>query len=317
MEKTHEQERRARVFISCGQKKGSEEVKIARNIQTKLVRLGFDAWFAEEVHSLRGLRENIFENLANFEYFVFVDFRREKLVGNKSHPVPDNQKYRGSLFTNQELAVASYLEMPSVIFQEQGVKDRDGMLGCLHANAIMFHDRRSLPTMIAKEVKEAKWDRHHRNELVLERGSGYSPHLQNNGETARFFHVTVHNLHRFKTATNCNVYLESASKLGQPIATPLPVNSVEFKWAGYVFPSVNIPPRNKRRFDAFFVLPSQPTRLFFRTFSDSIEFTPQIHGAGKYELGYLVISENFPPARASLILTLSEIPDHTTLESGG
>ena len=92
---------------------------------------------------------------------------------------------------------------------------------------------------------------------------------------------------------------------------------MEFKWAGYVFPSVNIPPRNKRRFDAFFILPSQPTRLFFRTFSDSLEFIPQIQGAGKYELEYLVISENFPPARASLILTLSEIPDHTTLGGGG
>ena len=107
------------------------------------------------------------------------------------------------------------------------------------------------------------------------------------------------------------------TRLDQPIATPLPINSVEFKWAGYVFPSVNIPPRNKRRFDAFFILPSQPTRLFFRTFSDSLEFIPQIQGAGKYELEYLVISENFPPARASLILTLSEIPDHTTLGGGG
>jgi hypothetical protein len=165
--------------------------------------------------------------------------------------------------------------------------------------------------MIAKEVKKAKWDRHHRNELVLEPCSGYSTHPQDNGEIARFYHVKVHNLHRSKTATNCNVYLENATKLDQPAATPLSINSVEFKWTGYVFPSVNIPPRNKRRFDAFFILPSQPKRLFFRLFSDSMEFIPQIQGAGKYELGYLVTSENFPPARASLILTLSEIPDDT------
>jgi hypothetical protein len=49
MEQAQERDRRARVFISCGQRKGSDEIEIARKIQTKLVGLGFDAWFAEEV----------------------------------------------------------------------------------------------------------------------------------------------------------------------------------------------------------------------------------------------------------------------------
>src|SRR6266571_4187938 len=95
---------RARVFISCGQSKHSDEVETARKIARRLQELGFDPYIAVEEQTLRGLKENIFSQIENSEYFVFVDFKREQLVSN------DPPMHRGSLFSHQELALASFLD---------------------------------------------------------------------------------------------------------------------------------------------------------------------------------------------------------------
>ena len=71
---------RARGFISCGQRKDSDEVDIARTVAEKLRQLGLEPWIASEEQTLDGVKEHIFETLANSEYLIFVDFKREKLV---------------------------------------------------------------------------------------------------------------------------------------------------------------------------------------------------------------------------------------------
>jgi hypothetical protein len=53
------------------------------------------------------LTENIFRHLKASEYYVFIDFCRE---------VIDNASYRGSLFVNQELAIATFLQIPGIGF---------------------------------------------------------------------------------------------------------------------------------------------------------------------------------------------------------
>jgi hypothetical protein len=156
---------RARVFISCGQNKDSDEPKLAEEIRTKLTSLGFDPYVAVAEQSLRGLIENLFEQLSQSEYFLFVDFKRERLDGTDVH--------RGSLFSHQELAVASFLGIEVLAFQEQGIKLTDGILGFIQANAISFSERNRLPEMVFDYVQqrmaEGRWDPRWRNELALER----------------------------------------------------------------------------------------------------------------------------------------------------
>jgi hypothetical protein len=65
---------RARVFISCGQSKGTSEIDIAHRIAERLEEEGFDPYVAVEEQTLVGLTENIFGRLRNSEYFLFVDF---------------------------------------------------------------------------------------------------------------------------------------------------------------------------------------------------------------------------------------------------
>ena len=61
----------------------------------------YDLYISVNEQSLSGMTEDIFDNLKKAEYFLFIDFKREKLV---------RSAYRGSLFTNQELAIAKMLE---------------------------------------------------------------------------------------------------------------------------------------------------------------------------------------------------------------
>src|SRR5438552_16045162 len=106
---------RARVFISCGQSKHSDEVETAQKIARRLQELGFDPWLAVEEQTLRGLKENIFSQLEKSEYFIFVDFKRERLMA------ADPAAHRGSLFAHQEL----------VARQGRPPQDVDAMTGVL------------------------------------------------------------------------------------------------------------------------------------------------------------------------------------------
>jgi hypothetical protein len=300
---------RARVFISCGQSKHTNEIQIAHQIKDRLERLGFDAWVAVEEQTVRGLTENIFEQLRKSEYYVFVDFKRERLGASRWH--------RGSLFSHQEFAIAAFLDIGNVVaFQEMGVKTDDGMLRVLQGNAIQFTDRHTLSRVIADTVRQRRWRPNWRNELVLARKpkeATKTPTQFRDGsiKDAWYFHIEVHNHHREKMATNCNVYLEKAIKLPNTI---IQLKTVEFKWEGFGFPSVGIAAGKSRAFDAFFIMPSAPTKLCFNVFTDSPAYYPRFpEGPGEYELSYLVTALNFPPARGSFHLSLNSVIGKTRL----
>ena len=312
MAKDQREELRARVFISCGQSKRSDEVATAGEVARRLQELGFDPYIAVQEQTLRGLKENIFEQLGTSEYLVFVDFKREVLSPS------DPPVHRGSLFSHQELALASYLDIPVLAFQESGVKRDDGILQFLQANATPFTDRNLLPNVIADEVRRRGWDPHWRNELALERapeqrGDSLFGNTEAGYTQAGFFHVGVRNRHRNKTATNCYAYLEKATKIDPPTEIDCP--AAELVWAGYSLPNVRIPPGTARKFDAFYIRHDIPSELQFHTFSTSLEFIPRVEGAGRYELTYSVVADNFPTARASFILTLGTSLAETTLRS--
>lgn len=130
---------------------------------------------------------------------------------------------------------------------------------------------------------------------------------------SRYFHIGVSNLHLHKTAINCYVYLEkihnsSASK-------DIPVETIEFKWEGYVLPNALVHPQSMRNFDAFWIDHKNPSQLYFNLFADSGRFFPRIKGPGIYELTYAVMSENFPTARATFVVKVGNKLEEITLKS--
>ncbi len=272
-----------------------------------LEAIGFVPWIATEQQTLNGIKEHIFDTLTDSEYFLFVDFKREQLLN----------EHRGSLFSHQELAVASYLGVDVLAFRESGVR-LEGLLSFIGGNAIQFDDRATLPDKIKGEVqkrlKSGEWKLHWRNELVLERvpNKDVDVRSRTNGLMHRYFHIAVGNQHRHKAATNCYAYLQKATNLDTLEEKSFP--SFELKWEGYLLPYVNIPPAKQRRFDAVCISHESPTHLQFSgLFCDWSGVVPTVQGAGRYELDYSVLSSNFPPAQGSFILTLAREINSTSL----
>lgn len=71
---------KARVFISCGQRKNTEELTIAKQIADNLDKMGFEPYIAVEEQRLEGVKENIFKRLENTEYFFVCRFQKRETM---------------------------------------------------------------------------------------------------------------------------------------------------------------------------------------------------------------------------------------------
>jgi hypothetical protein len=306
-----DEEIRAKVFVSCGQSRKTEEFEIAQEIEAKLVELGFEPYVATAKQTLSGVKESIFPELENSEYFLFIDFKREHLA---------NEKFcRGSLFSHQELAIASYLGKQVIAFQEDGVKQRDGLMGFLQSNAIQFTDRQELPDAIADEIKKHQWNPRWKDQLLLVREVGQHvdvttgrPNFQTKimeQVPTRFFHITVKNLNPRKMATNCYAYLEKAEQVTETGKESIRLKTIELKWEGYTLPNAVIAANHERSFDAFLVFKDTPSKAHFNVFCDSALVIPRLLSGKDFLLTYGVISENFAHASQTFQLHLSDNVD--------
>lgn len=309
---------KARVFISCGQREKSNleivtvenlpqataELTVARKILEKLQKLGYEPYLALEQQTLQGVKEGIFENLRNTEYFLFIDFQRERLFKLGTIDF-DSEEYRGSLFSNQELAIAAFLGCEVLAFQEKGVKKKDGLLNFVQANCKTFSDRNRLASTVIAEVRK-KWSPNWRNELYIESVVHSDDNVLNPVEgMGKYFHITLTNKHKDKVARNCVSYVEQIRNLKTGDLRVL--NYVELKWKGVITAGVTIPPRSQRHLDAFHVNHSTPNTVMLGLNNYLVDFSGfvaeyQISGTGDYEIDYVVFSDNFTPVRAKFRL---------------
>jgi hypothetical protein len=294
---------RARIFTSCGQRKG-EETELANVIANMLVQRGFDPYIAVEEQVLRGFTQNILPRLEECEYYLFIDFRREVLIDNEGNRLGN----RGSLFSHQELAIATFLDKPVIAFREQGVIGRDGVAGFLQINPSPFDDRQQLPNLVEAAITESGWNPTTRNELILNR-------IENEFEDviygparipARFYHIQVRNLNHNNTARNCTVYLQSVRNLqNDQEFFPEPV---EMKWKGLRIQSSLIPPRYTREFDGIIFFPqSNETYIGMNSFlTDYTGYLTEyrLSGPGRFLLEYVVFCDNFRPTRRRFIVSI-------------
>jgi len=301
-------DRRARVFVSCDQKRGTDQVEVARELADSLRDLGFDPYVAIQEQTLRGVTENIFKQLESSEYFVFIDYKRDRIkkLGG----------YRGSLFSHQELAVAKFLDLPLIAFHEKGVL-REGITGFIQANSTEFTDRKRLKKAIIKQVLEkmrgGKWSPESGNRLVLHRdATQYDDAINREGHTQRFFHVSVHNRHRRMAATNCYACLEEITAISG--GENLFRKTVEVKWKGYMLPFANIRPGRSRAFDAVRIDHQMPEIGMPHVHTDFTPYSPPIIGPGEFLLRFIVTAEHFPTECINLKLRLGQDLSDAQLE---
>ena len=278
---------RTKIFISCGQSKGTQEVEIADKVKKAVESAGFYGYLAFRDSTLEGLKNNIYRHLETSDYFIFIDHCRERLEGSSKH--------RGSLFCNQELALASYLGLEVLGFQQSDVKELDGILGSIQLNPVNYDELDQLPALVLKSIEDNNWEHGWKNRLQIYRDATEydSPLIP---EPRTYYHLQIENEHRSKIAKNCFGYLHSIKDT--LTKSYIRLRTAELKWAGYTFPFAAIMPDSKRELDAFYVKDKDPKTLHFSCFSDTSYHMRPIEGPGVFELRYVVVSDNFPLADA-------------------
>jgi hypothetical protein len=313
---------RAKVFLSCGQRHGTDEPTIADKVRRLLEARGFTCYVAVREQSLVGLRENIFGQLRTSEYFLFIDFKRDGLLAPgrtlgifpKLLTKDGLALHRGSLFSHQELAIASFLELDVIGLRERGVNPLDGLVGHIQGNFREFSERTEIPGLVEQIIDERDWSPGWRNALRIEMPEiPYADMIRApEGRRARFFHLAVRNLHKDRVARECYVYMTRLVRLDSGALMPL--KTVEFKWAGYVLPNAAIAPQSSRDFDAVWFFNERPDEPQFNLFTDSGRYLPRLPGPGSYELRFEVLSEGFPPCARTFVLHVGRTLDETRLE---
>ncbi len=291
-------EPKARVFLSCGQR--PDEMEIAVRIKKAVGKLGYEVYVATEQHTPDGFKDDIYRNLENSEYFLFIDFKREKLKKK------EKKVYRGSLFSNQELAIASYLGLDVLGFQEEGVEDHSGIMQFVMVNPTKFKDRNGLEDVVINEVRshwKTGWQR--RVDIILSQEFSHVEEYSGIKKPGLWFHLVVRNLHISKQALNCTGFVvEVTNKDGKQITPGLS----ELKWKGITIGhQVVIPPQMERKLDAFHIFKDSPNQIvlgvnLFLVDSTSVVENYTLKGPGIFRVRYRVYSDNFPPADVTVCI---------------
>ncbi len=278
--------KKAQVFISCGQRT-IEEKKVGKSIYKYFKDRNFEPYFAEEVHTPESLTTNIYNSLKNSEYFVCVLSPREGMN-------------IGSLFIQQELAIASFLEIPMAVFYFGSI-ELDGVTKYLIINPFKVKDSSELMEKLS-HVSE-KWDNKSVNQLSLS-FDHHSPNMRMpeiSGNMRRivmsdWYHIVVDNLSKRYHAKNCVGYIREIKEVNSRKHLLMENDyKTELVWAGIGSPFVSIPISSKRDLDAFYIKQNENKILFHQiNTSTSYGYKPLIYGM--YSITYSVLSETLPEA---------------------
>jgi hypothetical protein len=247
------------------------------------------------VHSPKALTEHIFAYLKESEYFVFIDFKREKIKSSK---------FRGSLFVNQEIAIATFLKLQGIGFSEKDVK-REGILDYQIYNALTFKDGTEIIAKLKKET--SNWNPESVNELFLsydKRGDHKNVRLRNyrGKPLSDWWHIEVKNRNKSKHAFSCLAYVTYLKNIDNEKKIEIP--TIELLWSGLGDYTINIMADGKRELDALYII-HQENKVRFQSrglTTTSQRFQLPVLDNGTYLLEYSVVSSNFDIASKRFLL---------------
>lgn len=274
---------KARVFISCGQEDIEKDygLKAADFFREK----GFEPYFAEEIQTPEGLTQNIFNSLKRSEYFICINPERKK-------------GEIGSIFIQQEFAIAAFLEIPMLAFHIGNVKPA-GIGKYLILKSIKISSIQELLEKLRSLTQT--WNAQSRNQLKLSFGNFHSNILivdQPNAPLSNWFHIIVENESKHLYCKNCFAYVEKVTNTtGRADIISNNDYKEELIWAGTSDISVNIPEQGKRDVDAFYWIQGSQVIQFHQRSSSTVYRYPNLTSYGKYQLIFDIISDNFPAAK--------------------
>lgn len=277
---------KSKVFISCGQRPGIEQ-DIAKKISDWFQYNGYHPYVAISAQSIQDVNSGIIKELKSSDYYVFIDFKREKI---------NETDYRGSLFTNQELAIAYVLEFEKAIFLKQEDVLLEGLAQYMISNSATFKDEDEVYDKVIELVKKHNWtpqySRHlHITDINKADGINYSDQLGSIEGSILTGKIT--NYRKDLPAFNTIARLE---KINDEDVDSSQRNCL--KAAGLNGYSQVIWPNSYGYFDLLLI--AKDNQIYLNSASDVSPRKPIITKAGVYELTYSVLSIDFPVLRFTI-----------------
>lgn len=291
----------SKVFISCGQATNDEK-KVASDVAQWLQSSGYDPYVAIEVQSLLDINGGIINELKRSDYYLFINLRREKVLGH------DGEFYRGSVFTNQELAIAYVLGFDKVIFLNQKENRREGMFEYIGSNTPEFDSLNDVLSTVQTAIQKAQWNPNYSRNLAVENPHWSTPDILYGDHTGsrkiKALYIEIHNKRNDLGAIDTVVRLNHITNpKGQKKRSP---DRSHLKCAGFSnHYSQTIWPKSQASYDILALDMNNQSNVFLSSAMDVIPRQPIITQSGRYILDYQVFSQGFPTTQFSIELNLS------------
>jgi len=304
----------ALVFVSCGQHTADER-KASAEVKSYLEGEGFDVFVALEAQILQDIDFGMIDKLRRSDYFLFIDFKREKLrCGGQ---------YRGSLFTHQELALSYHLKFEKVIFLKHEKVKLEGIAQFLMANATEFSEFSEVLNKVQDLVKKHEWTPKYSRHLVVSTEGVYFhakvlPYRDHttgcSGRDDLVAFAEVENRRSDTAAIHTVAVLSELNRCEDGKWKKLKLHDQNrLKWAGHrkaydclIFPAPTPTEPSKEKFSLFALEKSNPTTVNLHSELDVDPREPIIDGVGEYRLTYKVYSITLPLLTFTVELHVAE-----------
>ena len=293
------QPHQAKIFLSCGQASPEERSfskALKRTLESK--KYNFKVFVAASESTIKELDRELLDHLKTSDYFLCINFCREIV----SDSINNKCFYRGSLYTNQEIAMAAAVGFSSsnmLILSHKNII-RDGLLKTIITNECEFDNIKTLPKLISEKISERGWQSNYCRTII-------PLNVQFNSQLQSWLGITqisgqrrldwlawvdVKNSRKDYVATHCMLHLKrifdnDGTELQNDEPYPLKCCYVD----GY---SHTIFPEETVRFDLL-AIEDKTYNVFLRSIADyhpNNEFI--ISGKGIYKLEYELCADMFP-----------------------
>lgn len=281
----------ARVFISCGQAT-NEERATATELEQWFRSKGYDPYVAIQAQTIRDLNAGIIGALAASDYYVFVNFCREKCIFAK------DELYRGSLYSHQELAIAYAFGFDHILVINHKKITHEGVEKFLVTNIPAFENGSEVLPRITEAVQKAGWSPKYSRHLFLT-SVRWAPEIIFGDPATREvrFQKTLHADLR-NNRSDCAAYHVIAHlneiidlKANRPVDHN---DRTLLKASGFLGYEHTIWPDSHCSFDLLAISVKNPQQIFLNSSLDLSPRTPIINSPGRYELRYRFIAEKYP-----------------------
>jgi hypothetical protein len=200
---------KSKVFVSCGQR--PRERCVAQALGELLEKRGFSVYLAINAQTILEINAGIIGALKNSDCYLFVNFRRD----------PIDDKYRGSLFSNQELAIAYALGFQRILVVNQCGVLSEGMLRYIGINTEEFEGFDDCCAVVARALDRSGWTPDYIRRLSAD-SLHFSDELIRYGQlVGRFLYVDIRNGRSDIAALEATARLSEYGLRGEPLQPSL------------------------------------------------------------------------------------------------